>query len=317
MKNYYDILGVPKTASQDEIVKSYRKLAKKYHPDMNKEEGAVEKFKEVSEAYEVLGDTAKRNEYDNPHRHPFENIFNGFGVQTQPRSYDVNLTTFISFEEAVLGCKKSIQVKCKDPCTKCNAVGWLKVDTCSHCQGQGNIVANMQGWQVRTVCPACRGTGKKYSDKCDCQDGYHNLPDEEIEVTIPAGIDSHDILKVAGKGEYGPNSHRGDLYLIILVNQHAELERNGLDLYRKIAVSYTKLVLGGELDVPLIQGSVTAKIPAGTQIGSRLKLKGLGIKANKRQGDLYLLICCPVPKEVPEETLNKIKELAELLEGNP
>jgi len=325
MKNYYEILGVEKTSTLDEISKAYRKLARQYHPDANPGDTAVvEKFKEVCEAYEVLSNVDKRADYDNPNQRmrfsgsPFDAFSQFFNNRQQESSYDSAVRLDVEFEEAIVGCKKSISVPAKSVCKKCNAAGFLKSEQCKRCNGQGSVVVNQRNWQLQMECPDCNGEGSIFSDKCDqCQDGFNPLPDEVLEVDIPAGIDNGNVLRLAGKGEYNNVGGRGNLHVVVSVKPHAVLMRKGFDLFCKVPVSYSQLFLGGTVTVPIVGGSVNAKIPPRTAVGSKLKLRGQGVKFKRGHGDMILILDCPIPKDVPKEYLEKLKELAELESKHP
>lgn len=315
--NYYEILGVEKTASKEEISKAYKKLISKYHPDRNKDNPeAVEKFKEVSQAYEVLSDVNKRRNYDNPQQ-PFANMFSSFfgGRQARQTNLDQHVFMELEFLEAALGCKKSISIPVKKQCNKCQGVGYLKTATCSSCRGSGQTVNSINGtWQIQVECPICDGTGKKFSNKCgDCDGGFHREADESVELSIPAGVDGGAILRMAGKGEYGANGLRGQLHVELRVKSHAIFQRHGRELYCKVPVSYSQLFLGGEITVPGLTGELVAKIPPRTMSGSKMKLKQQGIN----KGDMILMLYCPLPEAVSDEYINKIKELEKLEQEFP
>jgi len=326
MKDYYEVLGVSKTATQDEISKAYRSLAIKYHPDKNPgDEEAVSKFKEAAEAYEILNDVEKRARYDRgeePTRHGgmsheeimarfFHSRFGeGFGDEPE-EDLNVRIQIELEFSEAALGCTREITLPEKKPCEKCGATGVKTKTNCKRCEGKGTLALKQGAWIVQLACPNCRGTGCETIDPCDCEEGYIRVGEEKIELKIPAGADSGSVLRVKGKGDVS-ESKRGDLYVILQVKPHEFLERDGLNLYCRIPVSYTQLVLGGEITVQNVVGSVAAKIPVGTQNGAKLKLRGQGIAAGNRKGDMIVSVFAPVPKNIPDEYAQKLKELMEL-----
>lgn len=329
MKNdFYSVLGVDKTASQEEIKKAYKKLAKKYHPDLNKDDpDAIEKHKSVTEAYSVLGDEIKRQQYDSPSfGNNLGDVFANYSKNMQRRQYekslDIKMKLHISFEEAFNGCTKTVSVSYKTPCENCNATGWEKVFACTACRGTG-----MQSRSVKTgpnssitmnaTCDSCGGHGRTFKDKCDkCQNGYLEASKEEIEVNVPKGSDNGFYILLQGKGEKGID-YRGDLYLFIQVDSHHFYERDGLDIHCQIPVSYTKLVFGGEIEIPCMDGTITAKIPKSTQFGAKLKLRGQGFTYQNQKGDMIIHLFTPVPENINDEYINKLKELQVLEENFP
>lgn len=329
--DYYKILGVSKDSSQDDIKKAYRKLSKKYHPDANKDEGATDKFKEVNEAYEVLGDPTKKANYDrygsskgpvfdgsfdNSHYDDILNSYFGRGRSSRGKSHiDLNETIFVdlSFKEAALGCKKTVEFKRKKVCEKCNGVGKLKTDMCKACSGSGNVTITRGNWIVSKTCEDCGGTGVKHTENCaNCKNGF--LESDELEI-LNLNFDSNSFdtyVSLKGKGNIGSNSQRGNLFVRISVSPHEFFEISDLDLHCKIPVNYSKLVLGGEIEAPLIDGTVVVKIPPNTAFDAVIKLKGQGISYRGRKGDIYLHLHCPKNTIKNEEYLNKLKELSEL-----
>ncbi|RDJ35254.1 MAG: molecular chaperone DnaJ [Crenarchaeota archaeon] len=326
--NYYEILGVSKEATPEEINKAYRSLARKYHPDVNKEPDAVDKFKAVSEAYEVLSDADKRSKYDNPP------VFGGmddifaqmFGrrpshPRPHPTNLDVKIRMELDFIEAAKGCDKTVNVPIKELCSKCNAVGWLKVEKCSVCNGLGQITQQDSIWSIQMDCYACKGSGNAYKEKCpDCEKGFIFKEEETISIHVPKAIDSGATFKIDGKGEYGRSGQRGNLYVTVLVKPHwiFKRSRHSLTLYCEVPVSYSTLAVGGEIEVPGIDSILKAKVPAGTQIGGKLLLKGQGlVNENGKKGDLIVILNSFIPKKIPKEYADKLKELAEFEEKYP
>lgn len=319
----YAVLGVDKSSSQEEIKKAYKKLAKQYHPDLNQDnDDAKEKYKEVVEAYEILGDENKRQRYDSPsYEHNLGDFFASYSQNMQRRQYEkslnIKMKVEISFEESFVGCTKKISVAYKNQCENCNATGWEKVFVCSTCKGSGFQSKTIKTGPNSSItmnasCDSCGGNGRKFEDKCkECNNGYLQDTVEELDVTIPQGMDNNSYLLIEGKGEIGDN-HRGDLFLFVEIKNHDLYERNGLDLYCKIPVNYTKLVFGGEVDIPYFNGQITAKIPKGTQSGSKLKLKKQGFSFQGNRGDMIILIYSPIPENLNEDYINKLKELEEL-----
>lgn len=348
-RDYYEVLGISKGASADEIKRAYRKKAKQYHPDVNKEPGAEEKFKEVSEAYEVLSDENKRATYDRFGHAAFEqgagngSGFGGFGGfedvdlgdifgsffgggsrrqhRTGPmRGQDRLMRIDIDFMEAVKGVKKDIKINYDAPCSHCNGSGAKdpnSVQTCPRCGGTGQVRQQQQSpfgtFVTTTTCPECNGTGKVVKDKCPhCHGkGYKNKT-VTVELDIPAGINSGQQLRVSGKGGRGANGGpNGDLFVEISVRRHAHFERDGKNVYITVPISAIDATLGCEVDVPTVQGDVTIKIPAGTQSGTTLRLKGKGIKdiRGSNYGDQMVKIEVRVPTKLSAEEKSLYEKL--------
>lgn len=317
-KNYYDVLGVDKNATPDQIKSAYRTLAKKYHPDLNKAPEAQEKFKEINEAYECLSDPTKKSNYDtygsetgpNPNDFfggngggggfnfsgGFEDLFNmfggGFGGFSQSKSTAINgediaVKMSLSFEEAVFGCEKEITVSKIESCSACSGTGaknGSKLTTCPDCNGSGYVKYTEQslfGRVVRTgVCKTCNGTGKKILEKCpECSGNGYNKINKKVNVKVPAGIDDGQVMTMRGAGNSGiRGGASGDLQILVNVKPHKMLVRDGYDLNIKVYVPFYTLILGGEVEVPLPKGTTTIKIPELTQSNTVFKLKGKGIK---------------------------------------
>lgn len=320
-RDYYEVLGLQKGASQEEIKKAYRGLAKKYHPDVNKEAGAEEKFKEINEAYDTLSDEQKKARYDQyGFDDPmsgfgggagggfsgfgeggfggFEDIFSSFfgggnrgGSPNGPRQgRDVEKSMNITFEEAVYGCKKKIRLTVDDECTHCGGTGaYSKSDikTCPKCKGQGRVLMRQQTIfgqsTVQTTCPDCGGTGKIISKKCDVCSGKGRIrKTKDVEVIIPEGIDTGMTLRMAGCGEAGVNGGpTGDLYINFTVAPHKNFVRQGQDIILEVPISFTQAALGDSIEIPTIDNPVTLKIPAGTQTETKFRLRGKGTKNPK------------------------------------
>ncbi|MFF2903478.1 molecular chaperone DnaJ, partial [Bacillus velezensis] len=312
-RDYYEVLGVSKSASKDEIKKAYRKLSKKYHPDINKESGADEKFKEVKEAYEALSDDQKRAQYDQfGHTDPnqgfgggfggggdfggfgFDDIFSSiFGGGTRRRDpnaprqgADLQYTMTLSFEDAAFGKETIIEIPREENCETCKGSGakpGTKPDTCSHCGGSGqlNVEQNTPFGKVvnRRVCHHCEGTGKIIKNKCsDCGGTGKVKKRKKINVTIPAGVDDGQQLRVPGQGEPGVNGGpAGDLFVVFHVRAHEFFERDGDDIYCEMPLTFAQAALGDEVEVPTLHGKVKLKIPAGTQTGTKFRLRGKGV----------------------------------------
>ncbi|MCG7345086.1 molecular chaperone DnaJ [Sporosarcina sp. ACRSL] len=353
-RDYYEVLGVPKTASKEEIRKAYRKLSKQYHPDLNKEAGAEDKFKEVTEAFETLSDENKRAHYDQfGHSDPnqgfggfggfgggsadgfgFEDIFSTFFGGGSRRSdpnaprkgNDLQYSMTIDFMEAVFGKETEIELPREETCDTCDGSGAKKgtsVNTCSHCGGSGQISVTQNtplGQMVnRRTCPHCQGTGKNIPEKCGtCQGSGRVTKRKKIKVTIPAGVDDGQQLRVSGQGEAGINGGpSGDLYIVFRVKEHDRFVREGDDIYLELPLTFPQLALGDEIEVPTVTGNVKLKIPAGTQTGTNFRLRGKGVKNvhGHGVGDQHVIIKAITPKKMTEKQKELLREFASI-EGN-
>lgn len=356
-KNYYDILGVSKNASADEIKSAYRGLAKKYHPDINKEPGAAEKFKEINEAYEVLSDPTKKSNYDNygsatgPNPNDFfgganggaggfsggfgfgglDDLFNmfsgGFGGKrnsTKVNGEDINVKMNLTFEEAVFGCTKEINVTKIENCEKCNGTGaknGTKYTTCPECNGAGSVTYTentILGRVVRTgICKSCNGTGRKIIEKCEnCNGDGYNKVTKTVSIKVPAGIDNDQVLTMTGGGNAGIRGGRnGDLHIYVSVKDHKLFDRDGYDLNLKVYVPFYTLINGGEVEIPLTKGTTTIKIPELTQSNTIFKLKGKGIKNlnSNSYGNINVTIVGEAPKNLSKDAKQLIDKLKETL----
>ncbi|MGM7635619.1 molecular chaperone DnaJ [Bacillus sp. Hm123] len=347
-RDYYDVLGVEKSASKEEIKKAYRKLSKKYHPDINKEAGADEKFKEVKDAYEVLSDDQKRAQYDQfGHAGPnqgfggadfgggfggFEDIFSTFfggggGRRRDPNAprqgADLQYTMTIKFEEAVFGKETDIEIPKEELCGTCTGTGakpGTNPETCSHCHGEGqlNVEQNTPFGRIvnRRACPYCSGTGKMIKEKCSTCSGDGTVTKmKKIHVKIPAGIDDGQQLRVSGQGEPGVNGGpAGDLFIVFRVLPHELFERDGDDIYCEIPITFVQASLGDEIEVPTIHGKIKLKVPAGTQTGTRFRLRGKGVP-NVRgygTGDQHIQVKVVTPAKLNEKQKNLLREFAEV-----
>jgi len=345
-RDYYEVLGVSKTASQDEIKKAYRKLSKQYHPDINKEPGADEKFKEIAEAYEVLSDETKRSQYDQfGHEGPnqgfgggfsggfggFEDIFSSFFGGGSRRSDpnaprkgdDLQYRMNISFEDAVFGKQTEIEIPSEESCETCNGSGakpGTNPKTCETCKGSGQINQTVDtpfGRMVnRRACSTCQGTGKIIIEKCTTCHGSGTVQKrKKIKVTIPAGVDDGQQLRVSGQGEAGINGGPpGDLYIVFNVSAHKEFERDGDDIYYELKLTFPQAALGDEIEVPTIHGKVKLKIPAGTQSGAQFRLKDKGVKNvhGYGQGHQYVIVKVVTPTKLTEKQKQILRDFAEI-----
>lgn len=347
-RDYYEVLGVSKSASKDEIKKAYRKLSKQYHPDINKAADAADKFKEIKEAYEVLSDEQKKAHYDQfGHTDPnqgfggaqdfggfggFEDIFSSFfggggGRRRDPNAprqgADLQYTMTLSFEEAVFGKDAKIEIPREEECNTCHGSGakpGTKVETCSHCHGTGqlNVEQNTAFGRIvnRRACHHCQGTGKIIPNKCSKCGGAGKVKTRKtIDVKVPAGIDDGQQLRVSGQGEPGVNGGPpGDLYVVFSVREHEFFERDGDDIYCEMPITFAQAALGDEVEVPTLHGKVKLKVPAGTQTGTRFRLRGKGVQ-NVRgygQGDQHVVILIVTPRKLTEKQKQLLREFSEI-----
>lgn len=344
-KDYYAVLGVEKTASQDDIKSAYRKLAKKYHPDLNPGNAeATERMKEVNEAYEILGDADKRGKYDRGEMDmgqgfggfraediDFSDIFNMFGMggrsgarRTSTTGENLKYRLQLTFMEACLGCTKEITFNRSEKCPSCGGTGAKSakgISTCDKCHGTGQLQYRRQtlfGTQItQAPCDKCGGTGKIITEKCTTCGGRGVVNKKKvININLPAGINSGDIRTIVGQGNASsyPDGENGNLILVIDVLKSKVFKRDGVDLYVNVPVPYSVAVGGGEVEVPTIYGVIKAKLPESTANGEVIRFKGKGIKTARGTGDLYITVNIEVPRglsKTQKETLASIeKELA-------
>lgn len=349
-RDYYEVLGVDKNASADEIKSAFRKLAKKYHPDVSKEENAAEKFKEAQEAYAVLSDPEKRKQYDQFGHSAFNNngggfsgfegfdfgnmsdifddLFGGMGFSSSRSSRrktnsprkgnDVLHRMTIDFEEAVYGTKKDIKIDVEESCPKCNGAGGFNSKTCSECHGSGTITQEQRtifgSFLSKTTCPYCKGSGTTFEDICDECRGKGKITNRKtITITVPAGIDTENRLRIAGKGGAGINGgSNGDLYIEFIVRDHDFYQREDDDIYIELPLTITEAVLGTKKDVPTLYGKVELTIPAGTQNGDKMRLRGKGVENvnTKRKGDMYVITKIIIPEKLTREQKKLFEELS-------
>ncbi|MDH2924779.1 molecular chaperone DnaJ [Nicoletella semolina] len=350
-KDYYEILGLSKGASEQDIKRAYKRLAAKHHPDKNQgSKESEEKFKEIKEAYEVLGDSEKRAAYDQ-YGHAafeqgggfgggggfsggfggFEDIFSemfggGFGGGGRRsrvvRGDDLQYNLEITLEEAVKGVKKEIRIQTLAECDTCHGSGaeaGSKVETCSHCGGHGRLRRQQGFFMTEVACPHCHGSGKKIEKVCKSCDGDGRVHKaKNLTVTIPAGVDTGNQLRLSGEGAAGENgAPAGDLYVVIHVKQHDIFERDGTNLYCEVPISFTMAALGGEIEVPTLDGKLKLKIPAETQTGKMFRLRGKGVSTPRSSyaGDLICKVIIETPVSLNEEQKELLRKLEESLEG--
>ena len=330
-KDYYDVLGVSKSAKKDELKKAYRKLAMKYHPDRNPDDSqAAEKFKELSEAYEILSDDQKRQTYDNFGHEGvnssfsssqgaadafsdifgdiFSDIFGGSsGGRSSSRGADLGYKVEVSLEEAVFGKSLNIEIPSKERC------GGLW-NRCSYCGGAG-VIRQQQGFfSMQQTCPHCRGEGEIHDKNCSKCNGSGFLSNnKKLSVKIPSGVDDGDRIRLSGEGELGRGGSRGDLYISINVKEHSIFERDGRHLYCEVPLDFVDAALGGSIEVPTLVGKAKIKIPSGTQSHKIFRLNGKGIKPLRGGivGDILVRVIVEVPVNLNTEQknlLNKFKD---------
>lgn len=346
-RDYYEVLGVSKDASKEEIKKAYRKLSKKYHPDINKETDASEKFQEVKEAYEVLSDDQKRAQYDQfGHQDPnqgfgggfggaegfgFDDIFSTFfGGGTRRRDPnaprkgdDLQYSMTIDFLDAVFGQETEIEIPKDETCETCDGSGakpGTSKKTCPYCEGTGQLNVAQDtpfGRMVnRRACHHCEGTGQIIEEKCTtCRGAGKVRKMKKIKVTVPAGVDDGQQLRVSGQGGPGINGGpAGDLYVLFRVKPHKQFERDGDDIHLELPITYPQAALGDEIEVPTVSGKVKLKIPAGTQNGARFRLRGKGVQNvhGYGVGDQHITIKVKVPTKLSEKQKQLLREFAEI-----
>ena len=348
-QDYYELLGVSKSADEKEIKRAYKKLAMQYHPDRTQgDKEKEEKFKEIQEAYEVLSDKQKRANYDQYGHAAFEQGFGaggggfggadfgdifgdmfgdifgggGRGRQRVVRGDDLRYDLEITLEEAVKGTTKDIKIHTLAPCETCHGSGaeaGSKVETCPHCHGSGRLRRQQGFFVTEQPCHFCHGTGKKIEKPCKtCHgDGRVNKP-KNLSVKIPAGVDTGNQLRLSGEGAAGENgAPAGDLYVVIHVKEHHIFERDGNNLYCEVPISFTMAALGGEIEVPTLDGRVKLKIPEETQTGKLFRMRGKGVPSTRSgyAGDLICRIVVETPVKLKEEQKELLRKLEESLEG--
>ena len=345
-RDYYEVLGVSKTASDSELKSAYRKLAKKYHPDVNPGDKEAEaKFKEATEAYSVLSDAEKRRQYDQFGHAAFEQggggaggfggfDFNGadmgdifgdifgdlFGGGGRRRTNNgpmkganLRARVNITFEEAVFGCDKELEIVLKDECTTCHGTGakpGTQPTTCPKCHGEGQIVYTQQSMfgMVRNVqtCPDCNGSGKIIKEKCTaCRGTGYTSSRKKFKVTIPAGIDNGQSIRIREKGEPGTNGGpRGDLLVEVIVGRHPIFQRQDMDIYSTVPMSYAQAALGGDIKINTVDGDIIYTVKPGTQTHPKVRFKGKGVPSPRNKnvrGDHYVTLVVQTPTNLNED----------------
>ena len=349
-RDYYEVLGVSKTASDDEIKKAFRTLAKKYHPDMHPgDKECEEKFKEAQEAYAVLSDAEKRKQYDQFGHAAFDGTGGGaggfdfsgmdmgdifgdifgdfFGGGSRRRTNDgpmkgSNLRTSvrITFEEAIFGCEKEIEMVLKDECHTCHGTGakpGTTPETCPKCGGKGKVVFTQQSFfgtvQNVQTCPDCGGSGKIIKDKCpDCRGTGYIASKKKIQVSIPAGIDNGQSVRIREKGEPGINGGpRGDLLVEVVVSRNPTLQRQDMNIYSTAQISFAQAALGGEIRIHTVDGDVLYEVKPGTQTNTRIRLKGKGVPSLRNKsvrGDHYVDLVVQTPTGLSADAKEALRQ---------
>ncbi|MBQ8632638.1 MAG: molecular chaperone DnaJ [Lachnospiraceae bacterium] len=359
-RDYYEVLGVAKGASESEIKSAYRKVAKKYHPDANPGDKEAEaKFKEAAEAYAVLSDADKRRQYDQFGHAAFEqggmggggfdfsgdmsDLFGSFGdifgdlfggggrrrSNNGPvKGANTRAGIRITFDEAVFGTDKELDLNLKEECNTCHGTGakpGSNPETCSKCGGRGQVVYTQQTLfgmsQSVQACPDCRGTGKIIKDKCnDCRGVGYQTVRKKIQVSIPAGIDHGQSIRIRGKGEPGERGgERGDLLVEVAVSAHPTFQRQDTDIFSNAPLSFTTAALGGEVRISTVDGDVMYTVAPGTQTGTRVRLRGKGVPSLRNKdvrGDHYVTLVVQVPTKLTNEQKEAIRHLDEVMNGD-
>ena len=345
-RDYYEILGLPRNASEQEVTAAYRQLALKYHPDRNPGDAqAEERFKEAAEAYGVLGDPEKRRRYDT-YGHAglggaggagfdptifadFSDIlgdFFGFGDlfgrrRGPRRGADLRYNLEISFEEAAFGTETQIKIPRAEPCKECSGSGaapGTKPSTCPTCGGAGQVTFQQGFFSVARSCSHCRGSGRIVTEECPtCRGEGHVTNERTLQIKVPPGVDSGSQLRITGEGEAGPlGGPSGDLYVVLRAKEHALFRRDGTHLFCEIPVSFPQATLGATLDIPTLEGGkAKLTVPEGTQSGSVIRLRGEGVPqlGGRGRGDLHVLVRVEVPTRLSSDQRKLVQELAETL----
>lgn len=339
-RDYYEVLGIQKNAEEVEIKKAFRSLARQYHPDINKSENAVEKFKEINEAYQILSDKQKREAYDRfGHAGIDPNSFNyqdmgGFGFgdifgdilsdffggdrqrRGPRRGADLRYDLRITFEEAVFGCEKNITVQKSSRCTTCAGSGaeaGSNRKKCPVCNGRGTISLAQGFFSIQKTCHQCQGEGEIIEKPCqNCKGAGRVVHSQKMDVKIPPGVETGSKLKLSGEGEPGEKGGpNGSLYIFLSVGKHDFFERIGDDIICEKDITFPLASLGGEIEVPTLKGVVKIKIPTGTQTGKVFRLRGYGVKSLRGgQGDQLVKIFVRTPTELSEKQRELLMELA-------
>ena len=347
-RDYYEVLGVSKNASDDEIKSAFRKLAKKYHPDINKDPDAPAKFKEAQEAYAVLSDKDKRSKYDQFGHAAFNGAQGGFNAGGFDFSdFDINLDDILgnmfgggfgysnrrgkrktrgsdllrevklTFEEAIYGCEKDLKIDVNEKCPECDGEGGFDKETCSNCHGTGSVTSEQRTlfgtFMTKTTCSTCGGTGETFKRRCTkCRGDGVIRQSKTITVKVPSGIDNGMRLRLSGKGEASPNGgENGDLYLEFIVAPHDFYERDGNDIILEVPLNIAEATLGCKKDIRTISSIITLAVPSGTETGDKQRIKGKGIKNSStgKTGDMYIVFKVVTPSKLTREQKSLFEKL--------
>ncbi len=347
-RDYYEVLGVSKDATDAEIKSAFRRLAKQYHPDVSKEPDAEAKFKEIQEAYAVLSDESRRKQYDqfghaafdgsaggsgfggfDASGFDFSDIFDsifgnsfGFGGSSRSsnrssRGSDKLMRIRLTFEEAIYGCEKTINIDVDTECPECDGKGGFHETTCEQCHGSGTVTSEQRTlfgtFMTKTTCPKCGGAGKSFEERCSkCRGKGTIRQNKTLSVSIPKGVDNGYRLKLSGKGDAGSNGGpNGDLYLEFIVENHKLFSRDGDDIYLEVPITITEAALGCKKDIPTLYGNIKLTIPAGSNSGDKQRIKGKGVdNANSyRNGDMYIILKVKTPKKLSRTQKDLLEKL--------
>ncbi len=352
-RDYYETLGVDKNASEADIKSAFRKKAKEFHPDLNKDNPkAEESFKEAQEAYSVLSDSQKRKQYDQ-FGHSFNNNgasgfggsgfsgadfdfgdifdnlfggsgFSGFGGSSRTRARqgsDAIMRMHLTFEEAVYGTERKIDLDVMDDCSECHGEGGFDSTTCATCNGSGQVTSEQRtilgAFLTKTTCPTCGGEGKTFKTKCKSCNGKGKIKkNKEVTVTIPSGVSTGEQLRLSGKGNPGLNGGpNGDLYIEFIVKEHEFYERDKNDIYLEVPITIVDAILGCKKEIPTIHGNVKLQVPTGTDTGDKQRIKGKGIfnSSSNRKGDMYVVFRVVTPKKVSKDEKKLLEKLEKSL----
>ena len=349
-RDYYEVLGVSRNASENDIKKAFRRLAFQYHPDHNSDSGSAEIFKEINEAYQVLSDSEKRDTYNRYGRidvggmegfsgfgglgEIFESFFSGFtgipfgGARSRApqRGDNLQASLTISFKEAAFGCKKELEIQRIEYCPSCHGSGSKagtnpEKEKCSDCQGTGQIRKVQQSifghFSVPSTCPRCKGSGRIITDPCSQCHGQGRIRVKRtLEIDVPAGVDDGSRMKVEGEGEFGLfGGGTGSLYVNFSVKPHKLFKRDGADILCEAAINFAQAALGDEIAIPSLDGEQTLKIPAGTQSGKIFRIKGKGVSQinGRGKGDQFVRVFVVTPGRLDKQQQQLFQELAEKL----
>jgi len=346
-RDYYEVLGVSRNAGDDEIKSAFRRLAKKYHPDINKDPDAPNKFKEAQEAYAVLSDKQKRAQYDQFGHAAFDGSsgmdgfgnmggfnFEGFDINVDDildqvfggrgrrgnrasRGADLLKRMDLTFDEAVFGCEKDLKLDVTEKCPECEGAGGFDKTTCKACHGTGTVTSEQHtifgSFMTKSTCHECGGTGNTFKRHCTkCHGNGVITQSKTITVKVPSGVDTGTRLRVSGKGEAGTNGgENGDLYLEFRVEEHSYFKREGDDIYLEVPINVAEAALGCKKDIRTISSVITLEVPAGTENGDKQRIKGKGIKnqSTGNTGDMYLIFKVVNPTKLTREQKNLFEKL--------